>query len=360
MTQQKRDYYEVLGVAKTASVTEIKKAYKKLALELHPDRNPNDPTAEERFKEASEAYQVLSDEQKRGIYDRHGFAGLQGGGMQAGFHSVEDIFSSFNDIFGDFFGFGGGGGFARSRRDGPARGADLRVGLSLSLEEAAFGCQKEVTVQFPAPCLSCDGSGAEGGKYNVCSMCQGQGQVAHSRGAFLLSTTCPTCRGAGRIPQKICGACNVSGETPVERTVKVQIPDGIDEGQSLRLAGQGQPGRKGGPAGHLYVAVQIEADPRLARDGNDLVHELHISFTQAALGATVKVPVLKEEVAEVKVPAGTQPGDQLSVKGVGVPRLDGRGRGNLVCVVQIDVPKKLSAKAKKLLLELQQTFESEG
>lgn len=354
----KRDYYEVLGVERTAGAPEIKKAYKKLALELHPDRNPNDPTAEDRFKEASEAYGVLSDDQKRQIYDRFGHQGLQGGGMQPGFGNVEDIFSSFQEIFGDLFGFGGGMG-QRVRRDGPMRGADLRTGVALTLKEAAFGAQKEVTVQFPAPCASCDGTGAEGGKLEVCGTCKGAGQVAHARGAFLLSTTCPACQGAGRTASKGCKDCAGRGEVPVERKVKVAIPGGIDEGQSLRLAGQGQPGRKGGPAGHLYVTVQVEPDPRFVRDGNDLVHELHVSFTQAALGATLKVPTLEGE-ADAKLPSGTQPGEHIKVRAQGVPRLDGRGRGDLVCVVQVDVPKKLSAKAKKLLLELQETFDKDA
>lgn len=353
----KRDYYEVLAVERTATVVEVKKAYKKLALELHPDRNPNDPTAEERFKEASEAYGVLNDEQKRSVYDRYGHAGLQSGGMQPGFGNVDDIFSSFQEIFGDLFGFGGGGG--RARRDGPMRGADLRTGVELTLKEAAFGAQKEVTVRFPSPCTACDGTGAEGGKLQVCPTCKGAGQVAHARGAFLLSSTCPACQGQGRTASKHCGQCSGHGEVPVERKVKVAIPGGIDEGQSLRLAGQGQPGRKGGPAGHLYVTVQIEPDERFVRDGTDLVHELHVSFTQAALGATIKVPTLEAE-AELKLPSGIQPGEQVKVRGQGVPRLDGRGRGDLVCVVQVDVPKKLSAKAKKLLLELQETFEKDG
>jgi molecular chaperone DnaJ len=354
----KRDYYEVLGVERSAGAVEIKKAYKKLALELHPDRNPNDPSAEERFKEASEAFSVLSDDSKRQVYDRFGHAGLQSGGMQPGFGSVDDIFSSFQEIFGDLFGFGGGLG-GRMRRDGPMRGADLRTGVALSLKEAAFGTQKEVVVQFPAPCTACDGTGAEGGRLDVCPTCKGQGQVAHARGAFLLSSTCPACRGAGRTASKHCKDCSGRGEVPVERKVKVAIPSGIDEGQSLRLAGQGQPGRRGGPAGHLYVTVQIDPDERFHRDGLDLVHELHVSFTRAALGATVKVPTLEGE-ADVKVPAGIQPGEQVKIKGQGVPRLDGRGRGDLVCIVQVDVPKKLSAKAKKLLLELQDTFDSDG
>jgi len=351
----KRDYYEVLGVVRTATAAEIKKAYKKLALELHPDRNPGDASAEERFKEASEAFGALGDEQKRQIYDRYGHEGLASGGMQPGFGNVDDIFSTFQDIFGDVFGFGGG----RARRDGPIRGGDLRAVVALSLAEAAFGAQKEVTVQFPSPCAACEGTGAEGGKLTVCPTCRGAGQIAHARGALFLRTTCPSCRGAGRTAAKGCPECHGDGEVPVERKVKVAIPGGIDEGQSLRIAHQGQPGVRGGPAGHLYVGIQIEPDPRFQREGNDLVCELKVSFIRAALGAKVKVPTLDGEV-EIDLPAGTQPGEALRVRERGIPRLDGRGRGDLLCLVRVEVPKKLSAKAKKLLLELQDTFDREG
>jgi molecular chaperone DnaJ len=351
----KRDYYEVLVVERTATVVEIKKAYKKLALELHPDRNPGDATSEERFKEASEAYAVLSDEKKRAIYDRHGHAGLGSGGMQPGFHGVEDIFSSFQDIFGDLFDFGG-----RAQRNGPQRGSDIRAGVRLTLEEAAFGATKEVHLAFPAPCTACGGSGAEGGKLSTCSTCAGHGQVVQGRGGFMLRITCPACRGAGQIPAKPCTTCKGQGDVPIERTVKVNIPAGIDEGRSLRLASQGQPGRNGGPAGHLYVVIEVAPHDRFQRDGNDLVHELHISFTQAALGGVVPLELLAGEKVEVKVPSGTQPGDAIKLRDKGVARLDGRGRGDVICIAQVDVPKKLSAKAKKLLLELQDTFEKDG
>jgi molecular chaperone DnaJ len=351
---QKRDYYEVLAVERTVTAVELKKAYKKLARELHPDVNPNDPTAEERFKEASEAYGVLSDEQKRAIYDRHGHAGLeQRGGV--GFGGIEDIFSSFGDIFGDLF-----GGFERGRSRGPARGSDVRAGVQLTLEEAAFGATKEVKLAFPAPCGACDGTGAEGGRLTTCTTCNGHGQVVQGRGGFMLRITCPACRGAGQQPTKPCPTCNGHSEVPIERTVKVNIPAGIDEGRSLRLSGQGQPGRMGGPAGHLYVVIEVLPHERFQRDGDDLVHELRVSFTQAALGASVKLELLGGESIEVKVPAGTQPGDAIKVSGKGITSLDHRGRGNLVCVAQVEVPKKLSAKAKKLLIELQEAFEKDG
>ncbi len=359
----KRDYYEVLGVERSVSAVELKKAYRKLALQFHPDRNQDDPEAETRFKEVSEAYSVLSDDEKRGIYDRYGHAGLSSGG-QPGFSSVEDIFSHFGDIFGNLFGmgmggpFGGGGG--RRRRDMPVRGADLKVGLLLTLEEAAFGCQKEVEVAYPAPCEACQGTGAEDGKLTVCTTCQGNGQVAYNRGAFMLSTTCPTCQGRGAVPDAACEECEGSGQEHVERTVKVSIPAGIDEGQTLRLANQGQPGMRGGPPGHLFVVVDIEPHEHFRREGFDLVYELKLSFPHAALGGEVEVPTLEgDEPARVKVPAGVQPGDHLVVRDEGVPRLNGRGRGDLVALVQVDVPQKLSTKARQLLLELQSTFEAD-
>ncbi|HEY8432022.1 MAG TPA: molecular chaperone DnaJ, partial [Sandaracinaceae bacterium] len=351
----KRDYYEVLGVDRSATPTELKKAYRKLALQYHPDRNPNDPTAEAKFKEISEAYSVLSDEEKRAIYDRYGHAGLEGGGMQPGFTSVEDIFSHFGDIFGDLFGMGIGGPFGgRRRRDAPVRGSDLKVGLRLTLEEAAFGCQKEVDVSYPAPCTACQGTGAEGGKLDVCATCRGSGQVAYNRGAFMLSTTCPTCGGRGSVPKASCPVCKGSGEQHVERRVKVNIPAGIDDGQTLRLANQGQPGLRGGPPGHLFVVIEIAPHAHFKRDGFDLIYELKLSFPQAALGGELEVPTLGPGgPARVKVPAGVQPGDHLVVRGEGVPRLDGRGRGDLIALVQVDVPQKLSNKARQLLLELQ-------
>ena len=320
-----------------------------------------DPAAEERFKEVSEAYSVLSDGEKRQIYDRYGHAGLQGNA--GGFGNVEDIFSHFGDIFGDLFGMGFGGGMGgRRRRDAPMRGSDLRVPVRLSLEEAAFGCQKEVDVAYPAPCTACQGTGAEKGELIICTACQGAGQVAINRGAFMLSSTCPTCRGRGQMPKSVCGECEGSGEEVVDRTVKVQIPAGIDEGQNLRLANQGQPGLRGGPPGHLFVAIEIEPHEHFKREGFDLIYDMKLSFPQAALGGELEVPTLgpDDDPVSVKVPAGVQPGDHLVVRGEGVPRLDGRGRGDLVTLVQIDVPQKLSQKARQLLAELQTTFEQES
>jgi molecular chaperone DnaJ len=348
----KRDYYEVLGVDRTASPNEVKKAYRRLALELHPDRNPGNPAAEERFKEASEAYQVLSDADKRQIYDRFGHQGLAGQGYQ-GFHDMQDVFSHFQDIFGEFFGFGMSG----RRRGGPARGADVKAVVELTLKEAAFGTKKEIDLAHPVPCNACNGTGAEGGRLENCQTCGGAGQVAHSRGIFTVATTCPSCQGRGSIATKRCNECTGSGQVAAERKVKINVPPGIDSGQTLRLPSQGQPGRAGGPPGHLYVEVEVAADPRFQRDGFDLVHELHVSFPQAALGAELEIPTLDDKPEKLRVPAGVQPGDTLVLKGLGVPRLDGRGRGDLIALVQVDVPKELSPRAKQLLEELAATFE---
>ncbi len=350
----KRDYYEVLGVDRSASEQDLKRAYRKLALELHPDRNPGDASAEERFKEASEAYQVLSEPDKRAAYDRFGHAAVSGAGQ--GFGDIQDIFSQFSDIFSDFF---GGSPFRGARRGGPQRGADLRTVITLSLKDAAFGIKKEVALSHPSPCQSCDGSGAEGGRRTMCQRCKGVGQIAHSRGAFLLQTACPSCQGMGSTVEDPCKNCRGSGRVDIDRTVKVTFPAGIDDGQTLRVPGQGLAGTQGGPAGHLYVDVQIEPDPRFQREGSDLLHALLVSFPQAALGTETEVPSLEnDEPIKVKVPAGVQPGDTVVVRGKGIPNLNRGGRGDLIVVVQLGVPKKLSRKAKKLLEELQQELDA--
>ena len=350
----KRDYYEVLGVERTASEQEIKRAYRKLALELHPDRNPGDHQAEESFKEASEAYQILSDGEKRAAYDRFGHAGVSGSAH--GFGDIQDIFSQFGDIFSDFF---GGSPFRNARRNGPQRGADLRTVVSLPLKDAAFGVKKEVALSHPSPCESCDGSGAEGGRRAVCPRCKGAGQIAHSRGAFLLQTACPSCQGMGSTVEDPCKKCRGSGRVEIDRTVKVTFPAGIDDGQTLRVPGQGLAGTQGGPPGHLYVDVQIEPDPRFQREGATLLHALTLSFPQAALGTEVEVPELgSDEPIKVKVPPGMQPGETLVVRGKGVPHLNRGGRGDLIVVLQLGVPRKLSRKAKKLLEDLQEELDA--
>lgn len=348
----KRDYYEVLGVSRSAGADEIKKAYRKLALELHPDRNPNDPSAEERFKEASEAYGVISDPQKRQVYDQFGHAGLQG---SSGVGNAQDIFTNVQDIFSDFFGGGFGGGRRRARPDAPTKGADLQTSTSISLAEAAYGTKTDIELVYPTPCEACKGSGAEGGQIETCGTCNGTGQVAQSRGLFVMATTCPTCRGRGTIAKVRCGVCKGSGETKHKKTVSVSIPAGIDEGQTLRLSGQGQAGKFDGPAGDLFVTVEIKPHARYQRDGFDLVYPAMISFPQAALGAEIDIEALApdEEPIRVRIPSGTQPGDTVVLRGQGIPRLQRRGKGDLVVVVQVAVPKKVSSKLKKTLQELE-------
>ncbi len=356
----KSDYYEILGVSRDVDAAELKRAYRKRAAQFHPDKNPGDPSAEDKFKEISEAYQVLQDPQKRELYDRFGHEGLAGG-PGVGFQDIGDIFSSFQDMFGDLFGgMGGMGGMGgrRARSDAPVRGADVRTTLELTLEEAAFGAERELELRHPTPCGECRATGAKDGKIDVCSTCQGSGQVATRRGAFILQTHCPACQGRGSRVSEPCSACRGSGETASDRSVRVNIPAGIDDGQTLRLANQGQAGRRGGPPGHLYVQVSVAPHPAFERDGVDLVHPLHLSFPQAALGAKVEVPALEPGAAStpLKVPAGVQPGETLVIRGEGVPRLDGRGRGDLVCLVHVDVPKELSPRARELIEELAKTM----
>ncbi len=349
----KRDYYEVLGVTRQVSEQDLKRAYRKLALELHPDRNPGNAEAEEKFKEASEAFQVLSDPDKRAAYDRFGHAGVSGSGQ--GFNDIQDIFSQFSDIFSDFF---GGGAFGGRSRGGPQRGSDLRTVVRLSLKEAAFGVKREIPLAHPGPCQTCDGSGAENGRRTVCPRCKGAGQVAHARGPFLLQSACPSCQGVGSTAENPCKNCRGSGRVEIERTVKVTFPAGIDDGQTLRVPNQGLTGTQGGPAGHLYVDVAIEPDPRYQRDGADLVYGLEVSFPEAALGTEVEVPGLDDEAIKVKVPSGVQPGETVVVRGKGIPQLNRNSRGDLIVVVQVAVPKKLSRKAKKLLEELKEELTS--
>jgi molecular chaperone DnaJ len=354
----KRDYYEVLGVERSADKNDLKKAYRKLALELHPDRNPDDPTAEEKFKEASEAFQVLSDPEKRALYDRYGHAGLEGAGHR-GFTNMGDIFSQFQDIFSDFFGGSDifGGGFSRTRRRGPVQGENLHTTVEITLKEAAFGVKREISLSHPGPCESCQGTGAERGVQTACQRCHGQGQIAQSRGPFLIQTPCPNCHGAGVIAERLCTNCSGKGQVNITRKVKVSFPEGISDGQTLRVPGQGLNGIRGGPAGHLYVTVRIQPDPRFQRDGDDLYFEQHISFVRAALGADIDVETIDGEVKKLQIPAGIQPGETVVMKKAGIPHLNRGGRGNMIVVVRVDVPKKLSSKAKKLLKELAETLE---
>jgi molecular chaperone DnaJ len=359
----KRDYYEVLGVARDCDAADLKAAYRRLAMQFHPDRNPNDREAEARFKEASEAYQVLSNAEQRARYDRFGHAGPQTG---AGFGDMGDVFSAFSDIFGDMFGGGGrGGGRAQTR------GADIETHLSITLLEAAAGVTKEVKVRRRQPCETCGGSGAAPGTTpETCRHCGGRGQVMHAQGFLRIATTCPICRGEGKVIRKRCPTCDGNGVGYAEEKLQVGIPAGVEDGATLRLVGRGE-APSGARPGNLYVALHVEEDPRFERDGADLHTQVTVSFPQAALGDRVRVPVLTaapaDELeipddsekaaeaaaagpeAEIEIPAGTQPGDLIIMKGRGLPRVDGRGTGNLVVHVKLTVPTALTAEEEEHL-----------
>ncbi len=346
--EQQRDYYEVLGVAKDADAKAIKRAYHKLALEFHPDRNQA-ADAEAKFKEASEAYEVLSDGDKRRIYDTAGFAGLKNTGFSGyGGVGIDEIFSNFGDLFGDFFGFGGG----RPRRPGGARrGRDIRLELTLDFEEAVFGCTKDLDVEQYAPCKRCDGSGAEpGSRPERCATCQGRGQVVHGQGMFLISTTCPDCRGQGsRIGEK-CRDCDGEARELEERQLHIKVPAGFDDGMSLRYAGEGEPGVKGGPTGDMYVFARVKPHATLRREGADLIAEVTLNMADAALGTEVEIDGA-EDKETVKVPKGTQPNDVITLRRRGVPRLRGSGRGDLHVICRVEIPRSLTSKQRRLLEE---------
>lgn len=341
----KRDYYEILGVSRNADGSEIKKAYRRLAMEHHPDRNPGDHAAEARFKELAEAYEVLSDQEKRGLYDRFGHEGPRQAGFQ-GFGGVEDIFQHFADLFGGMGGFGGGG------RPRVEHGEDLQAELTVSFLEAARGAQKPLTIARQIACAACAGSGAKSGtKPVVCSTCGGRGQVAHNQGIFMIATTCPSCRGRGRITKDKCSDCRGGGVARQEESITVTVPPGIDEGQTLRVAGKGQASPSGGPPGNLYVVFHVEPDRRFEREGDHLLTEVRLSFAQAALGTTLNVPTLDGDLA-VEVEAGTQPGTVHVLRGRGMPNVHGRGRGDLAVRFQVLVPTKLSEEQRRLTEEL--------
>ncbi|MBK8976592.1 MAG: molecular chaperone DnaJ [Planctomycetes bacterium] len=346
---QRRDYYEVLGVARDASPDDIKRAYRKIALENHPDRNPGDAAAEARFKEAADAYAVLSDAEKRARFDRYGPDGVDANFGAGGFTNVEDIFASFGDLFG-------GGGFFEQvfggvRRGGRRRGASLRVDLQLTLEEVATGTTKTIELNRPKPCGTCGGSGAKPGTSPTsCRTCGGHGQVAISQGFLSIRQACPTCRGAGSTIESPCGDCRGRGVTPHQEPVDIRIPAGIEEGHVQRLEHLGEPGERGGPPGDLVVVVHVQPHPIFARAGDDLHLQTRITFRQATLGDQVDVPTIAgDETVSLRIPAGTQPGERLRIRNQGLPRADGYGRGNLVVHVQIDVPRKVSDEQRELL-----------
>jgi molecular chaperone DnaJ len=348
---EKRCYYEVLGVGKSASEDEIRKNYRQCALKFHPDRNPNDPTAATKFKEATEAFSVLSDGHKRARYDQFGHAGLEAGGFDFSGAGIGDIFSQFQDLFSEFF-VGGG---QRGRRPGPRRGGDLRIQERLTLRDAVLGCKREVVVRAPTTCESCGGSGAApGSQRHTCGTCRGAGQVSSSRGFVMFTSTCPTCQGEGSVLRDPCTKCGGAGHVEKVRKVLVTFPAGIDTNQRLRVPGQGLPGPAGGESGDLYVDVELEPDDKFERDGMDLVTRVNISFSDAAIGTNIALRWIDDSELELEIPAGTQPGDVITMKGKGAPRVDGRGRGALHVQVQVDVPRQLSARAKALLVELEE------
>jgi molecular chaperone DnaJ len=352
----KRDYYEILGVSRTVDPEELKKAYRKMAVKYHPDKNPGDKQAEENFKELGEAYEVLSDPQKRAAYDQYGHNAFDpraraGRGPGPGFHDPFDIF---REVFG-----GAGGGtifeniFGGASQDptGPQRGDDLRYDMEITLEEAALGCEKEVSLNKLDRCETCDGSGMEkGSKMRGCATCGGRGQVLTSRGIFSIAQTCPHCKGAGRIIEKPCHACHGDGKRQRHSKIKLRIPAGVDAGSRLRSSGNGEAGFRGGPAGDLYVVLHVKAHEIFQRDGDDLLCEVPISFVQAALGSEVEVPTL-EGRANVKIPAGTQPGTIFRIKSRGVKNLQGYGQGDLHVRVQVEIPTHLTGVQRTKLQE---------
>ncbi len=350
----KRDYYEVLGVARDVSAADLKKAYRRVAMKHHPDRNPGDKASEEKFKEASEAYEVLSDAQKRAAYDQFGHAGVQGaagagGGGAGGFGSFSDIFS---DVFGDIF---GGGGPGRGRR-GPARGSDLRYTLDLSLEEAVRGSTIQIKVPTLVNCDVCDGSGAKkGSKPTTCVTCGGAGQVRMQQGFFSVQQTCPTCRGRGTVISDPCDTCHGHGRVEETKTLSVKVPAGVDNGDRIRLSGEGEAGPDGGPPGDLYVQISVRQHEIFQRDGTDLYCEVPVDFVDAALGGELEVPTLDGRV-KLKVPPETQTGKLFRLRGKGVTSVRGGATGDLMCRVVVETPVNLTSKQKELLRQFQATM----
>jgi molecular chaperone DnaJ len=347
----RRDYYEVLGVGRSAGEQEIKSAYRKLALKYHPDRNPGDKEAEERFKEAAEAYNVLGDQEKRARYDRFGHAGVSGPGAGgAGFNP--DIFTDFSDILGDFFGFGGGGG----RRGGPMRGADLRYDLEISFDDSFNG--SETTIQIPREeaCESCRGTGAAPGTArDTCGQCRGTGQLRYQQGFLVVARTCGQCGGTGTVVKSPCPACRGTARVTRDRRVTVRIPAGIADGQRLRLTGEGEHGAAGGPPGDLYVVIHVAAHPVFHREGDDLYAEVPVPYPVMAMGGTFKLDTPGGEIS-VDVSGGTPDGTLIPFRGKGMPNVSGRGRGQLHVRVVVDVPRKLSKEQKKLIEALGKTM----
>ena len=340
----KRDYYEILGVCQDVDDDELKKAYRKLALQYHPDRNPGNKEAEELFKEAAEAYEVLRDPKKRRIYDQYGHQGLEGSGF-SGFGGFEDIFSSFGGIFEDFFGFSSGGRSTSSGR----RGSDLRYDLTLEFNEAAFGVETKINIEKMETCPRCKGSASEPGTRPVkCSYCNGSGQYVRSQGFFSVRTTCPYCRGKGQSITDPCTECNGTSNVMVSKKVAIKIPAGVDSGSKLRLTGEGAAGSHGGPNGDLYIFIQVKPHQFFQRDNTNIIYQAEISFVQAALGANITVPTLKDEKM-LEIPKGTQYGDKFRLHGEGIPSLRSGLRGDQIVQIIIKTPTHLNKKQISLL-----------
>ena len=353
----KRDYYEVLGVQKNATKDEIKKGYRKLAVQYHPDKNPGDKEAEEKFKEATEAYEILSDEQKRQIYDQYGFAGLEGmggggGGYSHAYADFSDLFEGFDlgGIFGNIF--GGSNGGRRRSPDAPNQGASLRYDLEISFKEAVYGTEKQVQFQHTEPCETCQGTGgANGAQRKTCGTCGGSGQVRRNTGFFAFAQTCPTCGGDGSIIDNPCKVCGGSGLQPKRKKINIQIPAGADNGKRITIPRQGDAGRNGGPAGDLIIVVHVTRHQYFERSGNDLYCAVPISATQAILGADINVTSLDDKKIKLKIPAGTPHGKLLRLRNEGVPFSGTNKKGDLYIKVLVEVPTKLSSKQKDLLKE---------
>ena len=362
MAEQKRDYYEVLGVSRGASEDEIKKAYKKMARKYHPDLNPGDKTAEEKFKEVNEAYEVLSDADKKARYDQYGHAGVDpnfgAGGFGGGFDGSFD-FGDLGDIFGSFFGGGFGGG-RRTNPNAPQRGESIRMSIAISFEEAAFGCEKAVTVERYETCDTCHGNGcAPGTSPEVCPDCHGTGTVQVRRqkpmGVFATSSPCPKCGGKGRIIHQPCKDCRGSGMVRKKKTIQASIPAGIDNGQTISIRGQGNAGKNGGPAGDLLITITVRPHELFRREGTSVLCEAPITFTQAVLGAELEIPTIDGKV-KYTLPEGTQSGTTFRLKGKGIPSINGRGRGDQYVTVYIETPKNLNKEQKEALKKFAETM----
>lgn len=356
----KRDYYEILGVSKTATDAEMKSAFRKLAMQHHPDRNPGDAAAEQKFKDLNEAYQTLSDPQKRAAYDRFGHAAFEnggfGGGGGPGFGN--DFASSMADIFEDLFGGVGGGG--RRRSDGRERGSDLRYDLEIELEDAFHGKTATITVPIAVTCDACNGSGAKAGtKPKTCTTCNGHGRVRAQQGFFAIERTCPSCHGRGEMIDDPCRSCGGQGRVTKDRTLSVNIPKGVEDGTRIRLAGEGESGRKGGPSGDLYIFLSVKSHRLFQRDGADLYCRVPISMVTAALGGEINIPTLDGEEKIVAVPEGTQSGRQFRLRGKGMPVLRSRDQGDLYVQVAVETPQKLTPRQKELLREFDEESSKE-